>query len=92
MVDFCMRSLNESFLLVNRHEYPLPRVSIRGDGKQSMRVILHHLKFAVFVQVLLGNVLPLQLFTYPRGERRLTLLTDANVLRLLGRPRLGRRC
>ncbi len=30
-----------------------------------MRVILHHLKFAVFVQVLLGDVLPQQLLTYP---------------------------
>jgi hypothetical protein len=43
-----------------------------------MRIILHHLQIAIFIQVLLVDDLPQQLLTYPRGERILSLLIDAS--------------
>jgi hypothetical protein len=57
----------------------LPRVSIRGNSQQSVRISLHHLQISFFIQIPLGNFLSQKLLSYPRRKRRLTLLGSDGV-------------
>ncbi len=74
VMNLGMNALDERFLLLNGNHDPLPRVSIRGKGQQSVRVSLHHLQVAFLIQIPLGDLLPKKLLSYPGRKRGLTLL------------------
>ncbi len=76
MVDFRMRALDESLLLIYWNQDSLPSVAVRWNGQQSMRVSLHHHQLAILFQMPLGDVMPKKLLTYPRVKRGLSLLPD----------------
>jgi hypothetical protein len=78
-----MRALDEPFLLIHWDKNPLSGIAIRRNGKQAMRVSLHHRQLVFFVQVPPGNFLPKKLLTYPRRRRGLSLLSDDSLRFLL---------
>ncbi len=80
MVYFQVRALDERLLLFHWNDDSLTGVSVRCDGQESMRVSLHRQEATILIQVFLGNLLSKGLSTYLSRERRLSLLTDDNVL------------
>ncbi len=58
MMDLSVSVFDERLLLFYRNDNPLPRISIRRNNQQSVRISLHHLQVSFLIQVPLRNLLP----------------------------------
>jgi hypothetical protein len=57
MMNLGIRTLDERLLLLNGNYDPLPRVSIRGNSQQFVRISLHHLQISFSIKIPFGNFL-----------------------------------